>query len=318
MPNPADLGINLSFAVKRWPEPDLWAEIVRDRLDLSTVQFSFDLLDPWWPDDLRLDLATRARRAAESRGITIHSAFVGLAAYTYNGLLHPDAATRAAALEWWRRAVATAAALGASAVGGPLGGMSVTDAAIPARRESHYGRLLEAVPAIVDLAIAAGLDTLLIEPTPLRREIPSTIEDAVRLLNDVGQTVAKKIRYVVDVGHAGYRPLYGPAASAESWCQALGERIGLIHLQNHDYVSDAHWGWPEPRGQFDVASFTRALIEQKLDYLPVVLEVFYPFELDDANVLANLSSTVEHCRTELNYASPEGASGAAVVISKAQ
>jgi len=301
MPNHAELGINLSFAVKRWPEPDVWAEIVRERLDLSTVQFTFDLLDPWWPEDLRLDLASQARRACENWGIAIHSAFVGLAAYTYNGLLHPDTATRAAALEWWRRAAGTAAALGAVAVGGPLGGMSVTDAANPGHRDSHYGRMLEAVRAIVDITTAEGLETVLIEPTPLRREIPSTIDEASHLLIDLGETTSGKIRFVVDVGHAGYRPLYGADASAESWVQSLGQWIGLIHLQNHDYVSDAHWGWPDPRGQFDVARFARSLTEQKLEHVPVILEVFYPFELDDAAVHANLISTVEHCRAEFGH-----------------
>jgi len=43
------LGINLSFAVKRWPEPEAWAGIVRERLGLDQVQFTFDLLDPWRP-----------------------------------------------------------------------------------------------------------------------------------------------------------------------------------------------------------------------------------------------------------------------------
>jgi D-erythrulose 1-phosphate 3-epimerase len=52
------LGINLSFAVKRWPEPEAWSAFVRDELGLDLVQFSFDLLDPWWPDDLAVPLAS--------------------------------------------------------------------------------------------------------------------------------------------------------------------------------------------------------------------------------------------------------------------
>ncbi|MCD6058452.1 MAG: iolH [Thermomicrobiales bacterium] len=44
-----EFGINLSFALKRWPEPERWAGIAREDLRLDLVQFSFDLLDPWWP-----------------------------------------------------------------------------------------------------------------------------------------------------------------------------------------------------------------------------------------------------------------------------
>jgi hypothetical protein len=42
------LGINLSFCVKRWVTAELWAPLVRDRLGLDLVQFSFDLVDPMW------------------------------------------------------------------------------------------------------------------------------------------------------------------------------------------------------------------------------------------------------------------------------
>ena len=91
------LGVNLSFAVKRWPEPEVWAAFVREELGVELVQFSFDLLDPWWPEELSRPLARRVRDAAKAEGLTLHSAFVGLAAYTYNGLLHPEAEGRRAA-----------------------------------------------------------------------------------------------------------------------------------------------------------------------------------------------------------------------------
>ena len=39
-------GVNLSFAVKRWPEPEVWAAFVRSELGVTLVQFSFDLLEP--------------------------------------------------------------------------------------------------------------------------------------------------------------------------------------------------------------------------------------------------------------------------------
>ena len=38
------LGINTCFAVKRWPRPEDWVPVVRDRLGLRLVQHSFDLV----------------------------------------------------------------------------------------------------------------------------------------------------------------------------------------------------------------------------------------------------------------------------------
>ena len=294
-----DLGINLSFAVKRWPEPEAWARLVREDLGLTSVQFTFDLLDPWWPEATRRELAGRVRRAAQDWGIEIQSAFVGLAAYTYNGLLHPDAAGREAALAWWQRAIDVAAAIGASAVGGPLGGMTARDASDADARARQEERLLDGVRTLVEATTAAGLGAFLIEPTPLPREVPHTPEQAVRLLAELGEAAAARTQYALDVGHAGYRPLYGPDAAAERWLDALGERIGLVHLQNHDYQSDSHWGWPDGRGRFEISPFARALRERGLGNVPVFLELFYPFEQDDGAVLANVRSSVRHARAEL-------------------
>jgi len=295
-----DLGINLSFAVKRWPEPEAWARIVREDLGLTRVQFTFDLLDPWWPDAARRDLASRMRRVADAADLTVHSAFVGLAAYTYNGLLHPEPVGRAAAREWWLRAIDTAAAIGASAVGGPLGGMSIRDAADPDARARHHERLLEAVRALVEATAAAGLREFLVEPTLLSRELPHAPDAADTLLADLGASTAARVRYVLDVGHAGYRPFYGPDAGAAAWLDRLGGRIGLIHLQNHDHQSDAHWGWPHPRGDFDLAAFARVLAARGLGDAPVFLELFYPFEEADDRVLANVASSVRYCQAELS------------------
>jgi D-erythrulose 1-phosphate 3-epimerase len=288
-------GINLGFAIKRWPEPRQWARVVREELDLDCVQFSYDLLDPWWPEHRAL--ARRVRDAAADYGISIHSAQVGLAMYTYNGLLHPDADARAAAQEWWRRAFAVAAELGASAVGGPVGALSVPELADAPLRERRYEELVELLRALAASARAEGLDALLVEPTPLPREIPSTIAESERLARDLADA-AVPLRYVLDVGHALFRPLYGDAVLA-SWLEPLAPHIGVLHLQNTDFQSDSHWGWPDPRGLFDVEAFAGDVRDAGLGNVPVFLELFDAFEADDGDVLAAVRSSVEHCRRAL-------------------
>jgi sugar phosphate isomerase/epimerase len=133
-----DFGINLGFAIKRWPQPEEWASVVREQLGLDLVQFSFDLLDPWWPEHDRL--ATRTRAAADEHAIRIHSAQVGLAKYTYNGLLHPDPDARSASVEWWRRGIDVAVELGCVAMGGPVGAITVPESRSDVR-ERRWGEL---------------------------------------------------------------------------------------------------------------------------------------------------------------------------------
>ncbi len=292
-------GINLGFALKRWPAPEAWARLVREELGLDLVQFTFDLLDPWWPEPWRQAMAERTRRAVADYGLTLHSAQLGLAWYTYNGLLHPDASGREIAREWWRRAAETATALGAPAVGGPLGALSVAEAADPATRQQRHGELLDAIVAACEAAATADLRELLVEPTPLPREMPHTIDEVRWLVENLRHRTSVPVRYVLDVGHAFYRPLYGADVAIEAWLDALRDDIAVIHLQNHDYESDAHWGWPDDRGRFDVASLGRSLRAAGLGDIPVILELFYPFEMADEAVLASVKSSVRHCVEQL-------------------
>lgn len=294
------LGVNLSFAVKRWPEPEVWAAFVRQELGVELVQFSFDLLDPWWPDELSRPLAKRVRAAVAAEGLTLHSAFVGLAAYTYNGLLHPETEGRKAALRWFERAADLAAEMGARAVGGPVGGLSVRDAAEPHRAKARYDELITSLGDLTAYAERAGLEEWLLEPTPLKREVPWTPDGARQLLSDLESVAALPVRHALDVGHAFYGPLYGPEASLEPWL-ALGESIGLVHLQQTDGLSDSHWSFPHP-GIVEVAAVARQL-EQAGVEAPLILEVFYPFEEDDERVKQDIAASVAHCRTVLGAAS---------------
>jgi sugar phosphate isomerase/epimerase len=291
-----NFGINLSFAIKRWVEPEVWAELVSRQLRLRLVQFTYDLLDPWWPAASRNAMAARVRCATADWGLEIESVFSGLANYCFDGLLHPEAEGRSASLEWWKRAFDVAAAVGAKASGGPLGGMSVRDAADPARRSQRYRDLLDAVEELTVAAKQAGLERLQVECTPLAREIPYTVEQSRKFLSDLEGRCAVPVKLLVDIGHALYQPLYGPNARMPEWLQGLGRSIGAFHLQNTDFQSDSHWGWPDERGLFDLATFAREVNVAGLDEVPAFLEIIYPFEMADELVLNSITRSVQHCR----------------------
>jgi D-erythrulose 1-phosphate 3-epimerase len=280
------LGVNLSFCVKRWVTPDLWARLVRDGLGLDLVQFSFDLVDPAWPDDLLAELAEDLRRTAAAHGITVHSAFIGLAHYTYNQLLHPNPRVRDVAEAWLARAYRFASLAGISRVGGPLGAVAsrldgVEDDAIA---DSDYRDLVDRMMRLSEAARQHGLTELYVEPTPMRREWPWTIDQARAMLADVaGAAVPWKL--CVDWGHGTFEPLYGSyRGRMETWYRTLGSDIGAIHIQQTDFRYDRHWDFTE-HGTVDPVMAARLQREADLEDRPVFLEVFYPFERDDASVL---------------------------------
>lgn len=282
---PIPFGVNLSFCVKRWPTAALWAPLVRDQLGLDLVQFSFDLIDPAWPDALLDDLAGETRAEAARCGVTVHSAFIGLAHYSYNQLLHPDPRVRDVAEAWWGRAFRFAASAGITRVGGPLGAIAARPDGVEADTlpDADYADLVARLRRILTAAHPAGLGTFYVEPTPLRREWPWTVEQAQRLADDLADAIVP-VAFCVDWGHAVYAPRYGEAAQMETWLDGLGPQIGALHIQQTDGRLDRHWDFTEA-GHVDPVEAAGLIRTAGLTDRPVFLEAFYPFERDDASVL---------------------------------
>lgn len=286
------LGINLSFCVKRWITPELWAPVVRERLGLDLVQYSFDLTDPMWPVAILERQAEAIRRETLDYGISVHSAFIGLAHYTYSQMLHPDPAVRDYAETWLERAYAFAANAGITAVGGPLGASASRIDGLEADEidARDYDDLVARMLRLGSRAKAEGLNELFVEPTPMRREWPWTIAQARRMMTDVASS-SVPWKLCVDWGHGTYQPLYGPQAdSMVPWFNQLSDVIGAVHIQQTDFQFDRHWDFTV-EGLVDPVQSADELRRAGLAHVPVFLEVFYPFERDDASILAALETS---------------------------
>jgi D-erythrulose 1-phosphate 3-epimerase len=288
------LGVNLSFCVKRWVTPELWAPIVREDLGLDLVQLSFDLVDPTWPDDVLAAQAGDIRKSAEEARITVHSAFIGLAHYTFSQLLHPDPRVRDVAEDWLRCAYRFAGSAGSTRVGGPLGAIASSRNGREADSlpRADYEDLIVRMRRLAEAAKAEGLVELYVEPTPMRREWPWTVDQAVKMSHDLADS-AVPWKYCLDWGHGTFEPLYGRyRASMEPWFAALCEDVGVIHVQQTDFQYDRHWDFTEA-GRIDPLEAAALHRSHGLSDTPVFLEVFYPFERADASVLDGVKRSVE-------------------------
>lgn len=288
------LGTNLSFSVKRWVEPESWARVVKHDLGLDLAQFSFDIVDPWWPQELRFSVAKRIRKAVAAENLELHSAFVGLAHYTYNQLLHPLEEGRKASMQWYMNAIDFASELEVEAMGGPAGAMSADEFQNPAKRKERYEMLLDSLCLLSEHAEKRGLKALLIEPTPLKREFPWTIEMAKQMQADLKGLTSVPIQWCFDWGHAIYEPLYKEKAKDTlSWLQELSADIGQIQLQQSDGKLDRHWGFTHDDGIVDPPTVRKEIRQAGLENIPVFLEAFFPFEWTNDQVMADMKQTFE-------------------------
>jgi D-erythrulose 1-phosphate 3-epimerase len=288
------LGVNNCFAVKRWPRPDEWAEIIRGDLGLRHVQHSLDL------SDLEQDFAGEVESigtACAAAGVQIESVFTGLIAYSRNLMLSPERAARERAGRYWSDAIRFAAALGASSVGGHVGSLSRADADDPARRRALWSELQDQLGRLSELAAQHGIEALLVENMASDRE-PSRMSE-LRSLMRPRESKRAAVSLCLDVGHQCVPGTSGKEADPYAWLSELGDQARVVHLQQSDAEGDHHWpftGDYNRRGRIRAPQVLEALAASRADEAALILEVIPPFEADDAQVLAELRESVAYWR----------------------
>lgn len=291
------LGINNCFAAKRWPRPDEWAQIVTDDLGLRTVQHSLDLSDI--EHALEAD-AEAVSTACARTGLTIHSVFTGLMAYSTNLLLAPERAERDRAVDYWSRAIRFAAQLGAGAVGGHVGSLSRSDANDAARRAALWRELEEHLAQLSGLARRCEVDALLVENMACDRE-PCRMSEVSSLTRSADRDHAAVV-LCLDIGHQCVPGTWGDEADPYAWLRALGRQAPVIHLQQSDAQGDHHWPFTSEynaRGRIRGSQVLEALAASGTTEATLILEVIPPFEADDRQVLEDLRDSVSYWQQAL-------------------
>jgi sugar phosphate isomerase/epimerase len=295
------LGINTCFAVKRWPRPEDWAPVVRDRLELRLVQHSLDLVNADAAasrlEAQQLDL----REAVAGHGLELHSTFTGLAAYSSNLLLAPDEADRQASLAWYRTVIGFTRSVGGRATGGHVGCYSVSDWHDPARRESLSSGLQDSLAELAAEAMDAGLEYLMVENLAVPRE-PSTMAMIGELLTE-GDARRVPIRLCLDVGHMCVPGTSGPDRDPYAWLRLLGPSAPVVQLQQSDVEGDHHWPFTERYnavGRIAADRVIDALGEGGVEESALLLEVIPPFEQPDEDVLDDLVRSIDYWREALD------------------
>lgn len=292
------LGLNLSFAVKRWLDPVQLAKMIKQDFGTDHVQFTWDLIDPWWPEEYRDVMVDQYKKAFADEGVEIDGTFGGLASYSYAHLLAPAREQREAALVFFKRAIDLTVRMGCPVMGTPVGGMTYDDARDPKKREELYQDMLESLRKLAAYGKEKGLKEIHIEATPLITEFPHSPEVSVKMMQDLeGSKIP--IKLLVDWGHALFKPLLKEEADIELWFNKCAPYIGSIHLQQTDGLWDRHWDFTHEGGIVTPELIRRATENAHLDDIPQYLEVVTIFEDDDDHVYEGMKKTMDYLHREL-------------------
>ena len=291
------LALNTSFAVKRWMKPEELAAMIKEDFRIDCIQFSWDFIDPWWPEEYRKPMAEQFRKAFEAKGVRIESTFGGNANYAFAHLLAPLKEQREAAFIFLKRAVDLTRELGCFIMGTPVGALDYSDARDPDRRQALYEEMLSYVRMLTEYGKEKGLKEIHIEPTPLFTEIPYNIEGSVKMMQDLSDS-AIPVKLLVDWGHALFKPLLREQADIRLWFNTCAPYIGSIHLQQTDGEWDRHWDFTK-EGIITPELIREATHEAGLDDIPQYLEVVTIYEDDDDAVYARMKETMDYLHREL-------------------
>jgi len=218
------LGTNLGFAINKYPEPEVWAKLVGEDMDLRSVQFVACLLNPFLPDDYINSQLKRIKEATKRYNISVDSIFTS--AFTrVNHLMHPDKEAREIWLKWFEKLLWIGSELGAK-TGGSHFGILTFDSF-----ENNYDFLVEeGVKGWQKLSFHAkelGYDSLIFEPMSVPREMAITVGESLDLMNRVNENCGVPMRICLDVGHAPHPDERDPYP----WLEQLGHVSPVIHLQ---------------------------------------------------------------------------------------
>jgi D-erythrulose 1-phosphate 3-epimerase len=293
------LGINTSFAVKRWPEPSRWARLIQD-LDIDVVQHTLDLVDLDGPVDYIASQAAAVREACDDCGLFLHSTFTGLAAYSSNLLLHPHQPSRDRAFDWYRRAIDFTSRAGAGVTGGHIGAFSVSDWRDPQRRHALEHELREVLTQLTRYARTRGLSCLLVENMAAARE-PSTMDWMRELIKERDDDHVR-VALCLDVGHQCVPGTQGAERDPYAWLEQLGSVAPVVHLQQTDETADHHWPFTaeaNAKGRVRAGEVLAALDRSGAGEVALMLEVVPSFEEDDDQVITDIAASVSYWKDAL-------------------
>ena len=119
-----NLGTNICFAKKRWPQPDEWIDIVKNELKLNLIEFDSDFLDPLYNKNDYKIIAKEINEITKENQIKIHDYFTGDITHSVNFLTHPDPRLRKDSYNWCKGAIDIASIMGAGGIGANFNNIS--------------------------------------------------------------------------------------------------------------------------------------------------------------------------------------------------
>ena len=296
------LGVDLSFATKRWPEPEAWLEIVKNKLGLKYVEFDSDFLDPLFiSEPTRSEVASKIRALADEYEVEIHNCFTGVMTHCVNLLSHPDERIRQDGVRWCEHAITLTTKLGARGIGGHFDTISSRDLDDPERYRMLTDNLISTFEYLSTIAKQQGQEFILWEQLYAPSEIPYTIRQTEQWMERLNEKASVPIPLVIDVGHMCCQNFVHDPEDEDpyQWLRRLGHLAPVVHLQQCNGTSSCHWPFTTEYNKIGIIQPEKvidAINESGADEVYLFFEIFFSLSQNDQQVLDAMTESVEYWR----------------------
>ncbi len=295
----AQLGINCGFATNRFPEPEVWTQIVGQQLGLRVCQFVMDLLPPWLPDEVIVPALEQIKVYCAEYGVQVETTFTS--AFTrVNHLMHPDPGVRQTWQQWFRRWLEMSVELGARGAGSHFGILSVRDLQDERRHEERVVEALERWCRLAEYGAELGLEYLMFEPMSIPREMAHTIEATRRLLNRFPPELPIPMRLCLDVDHGDLESDDSRDTDPYAWLAEFGTVAPCVHIKQSLRDKGGHWPFtPEynEQGRVNPPEVLAALERSGAEEVTLLFEISHRERFPtEYRVVEDLRASVEYWR----------------------
>ena len=293
-------GVDNCFCLKRWPEPEAWMNIIKNKLGLDIIEFDSDFLDPLFvSEEAGLKIAGEIKKSAEKNNILLHNYFTGEMTHNVNLLSHPDKRIRNDSIKWVEKAIKIASNMGVRGIGGHFDTIP-SDIVNEKKKYKYYlDRLVEDFVYFSELASNENHKILMLEQMYSPGEVPYTIKQTYELLEKINKRSKIKVSPVIDVGHSCCHNFDHSQEDIDPyiWLKEFGSIAEVVHLHQTTHTSSEHWPFTEKynaRGIIDADKVLEALELSGSNENYLILEIFFPFYMNDKQIIDEMIETVEY------------------------
>jgi hypothetical protein len=184
-------------------------------------------------------------------------------------------------------------------VGGPIAAASMRDYKDPGKRQFLLDTTVEGFQAFARIAANHGQEFLIWEPTPVGREMSTSIDVVHELYQRMNRNSAIPIRLQLDVGHWCSFEQKGRDADLNCWLRELGPISPIFHLQQMDGKNDNHWSVSKQnnaRGVIKMDQVFETLDKAGCKECHWFPEIGFAYEMNEEALLVEMDESVEYLK----------------------